>query len=192
MLITEWRVSTGFPLFGVVLGRTQNVQKLALVMRHSYGKHEILQKNDHPTKPIIFGANLPCFVRPVDFGKLLLAENCPPLLCSACKSVHWETLLSNREQCKPEWYRRYKLEAFCTNLRRGARRPPGGFGRIRGVEFFLRENRPRRRSQPLWVKPAGQKYVDNHIFVIRTCVMTTIVCRFCRSDWFRFLFAPTR
>ena len=112
MLITEWRVSTGFPLFGVVLGRTQNVQKLALVMRHSYGKHEILQKNDHPTKPIIFGANLPCFVRPVDFGKLLLAENCPPLLCSACKSVHWETLLSNREQCKPEWYRNTNWRLF--------------------------------------------------------------------------------
>ena len=148
------------------------------------------ERSSHQTDHI--WCQSPCFVRPVDFGKLLLAENCPPLLCSACKSVHWETLLSNREQCKPEWYRRYKLEAFCTNLRSGARRPPGGFGRIRGVEFFSRENRPRRRSQPLWVKPAGQKYVDNHIFVIRTCVMTTIVCRFCRSDWFRFLFAPTR
>ena len=156
----------------------ENVQKLALVMRHSYGKHEILQKNDHPTKPIIFGANLSCFVRPVDFGKLLLAENCPPLLCSACKSVQWK-------HCYPigrKVISRYKLEAFCTDLRTGARRPPGGFGRIRGVEFFSRENRPRRRSQPLWVKPTGQKYVDNHIFVIRTCVMTTIVCRFCRSD----------
>ena len=134
-----------------------------------------------------------------------------PLFCSTCR--FWQTALGWKLSATPLLcmqistlgniaiqsgavqagvISQYKLEAFCTNLRTGARRPPGGFGRIRGVEFFSRENRPRRRSQPLWVKPAGQKYVDNHIFVIRTCVMTTIVCRFCRSDWFRFLFAPTR
>ena len=113
-----------------------------------------------------------------------------PLLCMQISTLRNIAIQSGAVQAGV--ISQYKLEAFCTNLRTGARRPPGGFGRIRGVEFFSRENRPRRRSQPLWVKPAGQKYVDNHIFVIRTCVMTTIVCRFCRSDWFRFLFAPTR
>ena len=50
-----------------------------------------------------------------------------------------------------------KLDSFCRNLRRGARRPPGCFGWIRGVEFFSRDNRTRRHSQPLRVKLAGQK-----------------------------------
>ena len=50
-----------------------------------------------------------------------------------------------------------KLDSFCRNLRRGARRPPGCFGRIRGVEFFSRDNRTRRHSPPLRVKLAGQK-----------------------------------
>ena len=57
-----------------------------------------------------------------------------------------------------------KLDSFCRNLRRGARRPPGCFGRIRGVEFFSRDNRTRRHSQPLRVKLAGQKKIWTEIF----------------------------
>ena len=139
---------------------------------HSIGKHGFLQKNDDPaTNQVMFGANHSCFVRPVDFGTAPLAHSWPNLSIHLKFACHWHT--SPPYACKSGqwmWWKeaynakqavrageiisQYKLEAFCADLRRGALRPPGGFGRIRAVEFFSREN-PTTTPQSTF---AGQAY----------------------------------